>query len=318
MDNIRDWATPRQLPDEPLLRSKARDRDTPSTAAEDESFAELSVRREAIRQANHRDGDRHRLDEQMVEIVHDGGRRAVTLVNLSGGGAMIEGVEGLKLWDRILLQLGDCCQVEAAVRWIRGERYGLEFAHETRIDGSQEETAKMLRAVISRSFPDVVAKVEAREKERAAAAAAASQVRPAETEPAEQRDEIQRDLRHPLIWSGLVHYDHQTFETRLRNVSQGGALIECSHPLAVGAELLLELDKAGSFFATVNWAHGDAAGLKFHQPFDLQHLASARPTVASERWVAPDYLRDSHSANGPWAKQWGRSDLGEVHRKLGT
>lgn len=312
MKNMRDWAVGRQPANEPLLRSKKHERDTPSTAAEDESFAELTVRRETVRQANHRDGDRHRLDEPLVEIVHEGERRTVTLVNLSGGGAMIEGGDGLKLWDRVFLQLGDCCQVEAAVRWIRGSRYGLEFAHETRIDGSQEETTRMLRAVISRSFPDVVAKAEAHQKEQVTAPSKAASA------TANQRDHVERELRHPLIWSGLVHYDHQKFEVRLRNVSAGGALVECSHPLHVGAELLLELGKAGSFFATVYWAHGDAAGLKFQQPFDLQHLASATPTVASERWVAPDYLRDSHSANGPWAKQWGRSDLGDLHKKLGS
>lgn len=312
MNNYRDWAASRQPANEPLLRTKNIERAAPSTAAEEESFAELSVRREAIRQANHRGGDRHRLDEPAVEIVHDGERRTVTLVNLSGGGAMIEGANGLMLWDRVFLQLGDCCQVEAAVRWIRGSRYGLEFAHETRIDGSREETARMLRAVISRSFPDVVAKGQAREKEQIAASSEAA------SPPIQQRQQVERELRHPLIWSGLVHYDHQTFDVRLRNVSTGGALVQCSHTLPVGAELLLELGEAGSFFATVNWAHGDAAGLKFKQPFDLQHLASATPTVASERWVAPDYLRESHSANGPWAKQWGRSDLGELHKKLGS
>ena len=307
MNDYREWASTRQPTDEPLLRVKTVGRATPSTAAEDESFAELAVKREAIRKANHRDGDRHRVEEELVQILHDGEHQAVTLINLSGGGAMIEGASDLKLWDSVLLQLGECGQVEAAVRWIRGERYGLEFAHETRIDASPEERSRMLRAVISRSFPDVAARA-------AAGAGVAASAEPAETT---QRDEVERELRHPLIWSGVIHYDHGTFEVRLRNISAGGALIECQTSLKVGAELMLELDKAGSLFATVNWARGDTAGLRFHQPFDLQNLAAARPSIASQRWVAPDYLRDSHSSNGPWAKQWGRSDLGELHSRLG-
>jgi hypothetical protein len=173
----------------------------------------------------------------------------------------------------------------------------------------------MLRAVISRSFPDVVAKAEAGNQKLPGVAPEPDAV---QTEPAEQREEANRELRHPLIWSGQIHYDHDTFPVRLRNISEGGALIESERPLDVGAELLLDLDTAGSFFATVNWAHGDTAGLKFQAPFDLQALASAKPSVASQRWVAPDYLRDSHAASGPWAKQWGRSDLGELHRKLGS
>ena len=43
---------------------------------------------------------------------------------------------------------------------------------------------------------------------------------------------------------------------------------------------------------------------------------TARPEVASARWVAPDYLRDDQSGNSPWAAQWDRSDLGSLHRRL--
>lgn len=314
MKETREWLAGR-TPEEPLLRTKKTGRTAPSTAAEDESFADVSVKRDALRMANHRDGDRHRLPHELIAILHDGRQQTVSLINLSGGGAMIEGAEGLKLWDRVLLQLGDCGQIEAAVRWIRGNRHGLEFAHETRIEASDEDTARMLRAVISRAFPDVVAKAKARDQQ-----AIPAHLTQAAAEPAspDQREEVARDLRHPLIWSGLIHYSHNTYAVRLRNISEGGALIECECRLNVGGELLLELDPAGSFFATVNWAHGDTAGLKFQEAFDLQLLASATPTVADRRWVAPDYLRESHSANGPWAQQWGRSDLEEIHRKLGS
>ena len=45
---------------------------------------------------------------------------------------------------------------------------------------------------------------------------------------------------------------------------------------------------------------------------------AAKPTVADRRWVAPEHLRDIDAMNGPWAQQWGRSDLDEIHRKLGS
>ena len=92
-----------------------------------------------------------------------------------------------------------------------------------------------------------------------------------------------------------------------------GVLIECGRALRVGSELLLELDNAGSFFATVNWARGDTAGLNFHVPFDLQRLASARPTVAPARWLAPDYLRQNN-ASDPWSKQWAQEDTTQPGR----
>ena len=133
----------------PLLRTKAPRAEQP--LAEDESFAELSIPREAARVANHRDSDRHRLENETVEIVHDGRTRQVTLVNLSGGGAMIEGGDDLRLWDRVELKLGDWNRVEAAVRWIKNGRIGLEFAHETRIETDTEQLAQMLQAVLERA-----------------------------------------------------------------------------------------------------------------------------------------------------------------------
>jgi hypothetical protein len=51
-------------------------------------------------------------------------------------------------------------------------------------------------------------------------------------------------------------------------------------------------------------------------PFDLRELAKVRPEVAGARWVAPDYLREDRSANSPWASQWNRSDLADLHRGL--
>lgn len=289
---------------EPLLRPK-KGAVRPSKAAEEESFAELAIPRETVRQANHRDGDRHRLEAEQAEIVHDGRTQAVTLINLSGGGAMIEGAVDLKLWDRVELKLGAWNRVEAAVRWVKGDRYGLEFAHETRIEASDAELTETLRAVIQRSFADV-----------AMAADASSEPDQPSAEELELRETADREIRHPLIWSGFVHYNHQTTAVRLRNISSNGALIECSDPIPVGAELLLDLDEAGAIFATVHWSRGDNAGLRFHSPYDLNRLAEARPEIASAKWTAPDYLRDDRSANSPWAEQWGRSDVTALHRAL--
>lgn len=300
--------------EEPLLRDKS-PKAQPSRAAEEESFAQLPIPREAVRIANHRDGDRHRLESEQAVLIHNGESRSVTLINLSGGGAMIEGAGEVMLWDRVELQLGSISRLEAVVRWIKGDRMGLEFAHETRIEADDEAVAETLRQVIHRSFPDVALEAAARQAVAEADAASA----PGSVETAEEpqiRSLAERELRHPLIWSGLVHYNHDSVPVRLRNISTGGALVESSGAFPIGAELLLDLGDAGAIFSTVNWAHGDQAGLQFHTPYDLTALADARPEVAGVRWVAPDYLRDDRSANSPWSKQWGRSDLDGLHRSL--
>ncbi|NJC06408.1 hypothetical protein GGQ97_002201 [Sphingomonas kaistensis] len=309
MNDFRDRLLAGKPLSDPLLRTKAKaPRAEASRAAEDESFADVAINREAIRQANHRDADRHRLASEHAELSKDGQVQPVTLVNLSGGGAMIEGADDLKLWDRVELKLGGSASLEAIVRWVRGTRFGLEFAHETRIDTGQEQLTTTLLAVIARSFPDV-----AKAQSDVVAVEPVAEEAAVEGEPHEMTE---RELRHPLIWSGIVHYDHDSAPVRLRNISSSGALVECATTYPVGAELLLDLGEAGSIFATVNWAHGDQCGLQFRSPYDLAELAKARPQVANSRWQAPDYLRDDTSQQGPWKSQWAQADLSQLHRQL--
>lgn len=312
MNDFRDRILGHKPLHEPLLRAKTKSSAASSRAAEEESFSDLTIPREEGRQANHRESDRHRLADEQVELVHAGAVQRVTLINLSGGGAMIEGASNLKLWDRVELRLSEWSRVEAAVRWIRGARFGLEFAHETRVEAETVDLQDMLRAVIQRSFPDVqrVAETPVAEQDSAEPSTV-------EEVQEEQRQAAERELRHPLIWSGLVHYNHSSIPVRLRNISAGGALVEVSDQLPCGAELLLDLDEAGTMFATVHWARGDAAGLKFHSPFDIRRLADARPKVTAPTWVAPDYLHNHSAENSPWARQWGRSDLDALRRRLG-
>jgi hypothetical protein len=259
----------------------------------------VPVTREEARRGNTRADDRHRLPDEQVKVTHNGKTVAVQLVNLSGGGAMVSGDFSPKLWDRLELQLGDDHVLECAVRWLKGDRVGLEFAHETRLDCSIGEQAALLREVIARSFPDVEFEVVEGLVEE---------------EPTS--DDHRRERRHPLIWSGVVHHDYQSNPVRLRNISSTGALIECQTPLRVGAEPLLDLGEAGQVFATVTWAVGDQAGLKFQKPFDLAQLARAKPEVAPAHWDRPSYLQPGPAADSPWDKEWGRMSLGELRDDL--
>jgi hypothetical protein len=270
--------------------------------AKADTLDSIAVAREETRRADTRDGDRHRLPDEQVRVTHKGEDREVQLVNLSGGGAMVSGDFEPLLWDRVHLHLGENGTIECAVRWIKGERVGLEFAHETRLDCSAHQQAKVLRAVIAKSFPDV----EFDESEVAA-----------EPEPAPTGDEHRGGKRHPLIWSGQVHHDFQSSPCRLRNISETGAMVETAAPLRVGAEPVLELGDCVQISATVAWVVGDTAGLAFSKPFDLHQLASARPDVASSRWEAPSYLQPGvPAADSPWDEQWGRMSVGELRQSL--
>ena len=259
----------------------------------------IAVSREESRRANTRAGDRHRLPDEQVRVTHNGEDHAVQLVNLSGGGAMISARFEPMLWDRVELHLGENGTIECAVRWLKGGRVGLEFAHETRLDCPAGERAEVLRAVVARSFPDV-------EIDTPDAAAEATPV----------TDENRGDKRHPLIWSGVLHHDFQSSTCRLRNISATGAMIECGSPLRVGGEPMLELGEEIQLSTTVAWVAGDTAGLRFTKAFDLTLLAGARPDVAAARWDRPSYLKPGAAADSPWDEQWDRMSLGELRQSL--
>jgi hypothetical protein len=276
--------------EEPLLKAKK------PRGAKADKLQSVAVAREARRASNARGGDRHRLLDEHARITHNGDVHDVVLINLSGGGAMVEGPFEPKLWDRVELHLGEHGDIECAVRWIRDDRIGLEFAHETRIECSPDEVASVLRQVILRSFPDLDFEI----------AEHVSVDRPA-------NDEHRTGPRHPLIWNGTLHHDYQSDPVRVRNISVTGAMIETSAMVRVGSEPLLELSEAVSLSATIEWAVGDQVGLRFHSPFNMNLLAESRPSLATSDWVPPAYLDpDSRQSDD----RWGRLNLVELRQEL--
>jgi hypothetical protein len=277
--------------DESILRPKKR------KGASAESLDSL-IEREEARTNHSRSEDRHRLLDETVSIKRGNQVNEVQLINVSGGGAMIGGDIELMLWDKLELKLGENGTVECVVRWLRNGRYGLEFAHETRIDCGADEQAMVLREVIRRSFPDLEFEAE---------------LEP-EAELSGEDGRVER--RHPLVWSGLLHHDYQSTPIRIRNISATGAMIECSEVLTVGSEPLLELGPELSISAKVAWVLGDGAGLRFDRPFDLRDLARARPQVTPAHWNPPSYLEGEPDKDSPWAEHWRRMSVGELRQEL--
>jgi hypothetical protein len=264
----------------------------------------VPVPRQEGRRSNQRGGDRHRLSGEAATIRVCGSERPVELINLSGGGAMVESDVELALWDRVELSFGENGVVECAVRWIRGKRVGLEFAHETKLDCPADERATVLREVIARSFSDI--SFESNEVERAETV---------ERHPA-PANEQRREARHPLIWTGELHHDYQTSPIRVRNISSTGAMLECGAPVRVGSEPLLELSDALSVSGTVTWAVGDHVGFRFHSPFDLGDLAGTRPDVAPTTWIRPAYLQSDDAPDSPWDPRWDRMSVSDLRQEL--
>jgi hypothetical protein len=268
-----------------------------------DGLSSIAVRREESRRSNSRASDRHRLIGETVRFSHEEHDHQGELINLSGGGAMIAGLpQGLRLWDRIDLTLGDHGIIECAVRWIRGNRVGLEFAHETQLHCSDDQRASVLRQAISRSFPHMAFEVPAGEHS---------------TVPKEARvDENRCAPRHALIWWAVLHHDYQSTKVRIRNISAAGAMLEYNGSARVGAEPLLEFESGASISSTIAWSVGDHLGIRFHSDLDLDVLAKSAPQVTPADWELPAHLSKAKALGSPWDPHWNRLSVEQLQQEL--
>ena len=284
--------------DEPLLRTKA------PKGAKNDMLDSVTVPRAETRRADGRGRDRHRLTAEQAVLRHNEHEHVIELVNLSAGGAMIRGELDLMLWDHVVLVLGDHGEIDCAVRWLKDNSAGLEFAHETRIDCDPHAHDDLLRAVIRKSFPDVEVSLE----------------RPEEVERLLDPAEVvqRRADRHPLVWNGVVYYDeshdYDAEPVRLRNISETGALVQSGNPLPKGVRVYLDMKAAGRPAATVKWTRGDQSGLQFDEPFDIRQLADETPEIA----CAKNSPSAEFGTQEPWAPGWRRSTLSQIARDLGA
>jgi len=289
MNSFRDAVTNGRLNAGPVMPEKQS-----RLNREKDSLSGLSVPRAEARTHNQRADDREFRSAEEARLIVNRKSYVVDLLNLSGGGAMIRTNLPLKLWKQVHLELGEGGSVECAVRWIKGDRIGLEFAHETQVAGDAGKRDAMLLDTIERNFPEVAG------------------------EPGEDPSGAQRraELRHPLIWTGEIFYDHDATKVRLRNISEQGAMVDCTKTIPEGAEILLDMRGAGQHFAFVTWSRGDQLGLRFQRPFDIACLARAEPEVAPQSWTRPDYLNPGQDTESPWAEPWQRLSLPELRDTL--
>ena len=293
-------------PADPIVRQKKK------RGAAEEDLSSVAVPRSERRTSNQRDDDRHRLDHETAHARFNGEIHDIDVINLSGGGAMIRCDFTPRLWERVDLIFAEGSEIECAVRWMRDDRIGLEFAHETRIDCDPKERDALLLDVIHRSFPDIAL----HEREDVA------ELQPVHVQERRDEDDTvantrRTERRHPLVWMGEVYFAHDNAKVRLRNISEHGALIESPVQYPNGVELLLDLGEAGQHFATVSWTCGDKTGLKFLKPFSLKLLGSAKPQVAPQMMTRPGPSgRVSVDQDNPWANEWKRQSLEELRDDL--
>jgi len=260
------------------------------------SLTAIAVKREESRLTNQRREDRHRDIFEEATIHFRRRKHQVRVINSSANGVMIEADIEPRIGEALQIQFNDCNRTQCVVRWVRGTRIGVEFNQETTIIGPASIQDFIIRKL--RGGDD-----EVHEDNGAQAT---------------------RTPRHSLIWIGTVHFEHQTMPVRLRNISADGAMLETEHPFAIGAEILLDLEEAGTAFAKVRWAQGGQVGIKFDQKFNLKNLTQC--TTAKTELVSncgksttymlkPRYLETETSPDSPWAAMWERFTPGDLGPK---
>jgi diguanylate cyclase (GGDEF)-like protein/PAS domain S-box-containing protein len=107
-----------------------------------------------------------------------------------------------------------------------------------------------------------------------------------------------REPRVRIIRAALLHIDGQVKGARLRNISSGGALVECREEVAVGAQIQLDFAAGGLIDAEVRWTKGTQFGCQFRDKFNLKLLQPAKSEGKSPTVMTPDHLRGSDAAGG--------------------
>jgi hypothetical protein len=113
--------------------------------------------------------------------------------------------------------------------------------------------------------------------------------------------EFSRAPRHSLIRRASLRWDNGSIEVRLRNISTGGALLECIRGLPPGTAIALDLHGCGELVAEVRWSESGRMGIRFAQQFDLGRLSNAKKVGPQSSMLRPDYLS---GAGTPAASSW--------------
>jgi EAL domain-containing protein (putative c-di-GMP-specific phosphodiesterase class I) len=106
-----------------------------------------------------------------------------------------------------------------------------------------------------------------------------------------------REPRMRIIRAALLHYNGQVKGARLRNISSGGALVECREELPVGAHVQLDFAAGGLIDAEVRWTKGTQFGCQFNEKFNLKLLQPVKPAGNKAAVMSPSYLTASGSSD---------------------
>ena len=99
-----------------------------------------------------------------------------------------------------------------------------------------------------------------------------------------------RPERRRLIRNGSMRHEGRVVAVRLRNISSGGALVECPLELEPGTEVELDVAVGEPRLAQVRWFNESQMGLQFNEEFDMKSLSPAQGKTKTTSMMIPTYL----------------------------
>jgi hypothetical protein len=245
----------------PLIRKKAKSSGKAGGHPEEgaASLMMVPIPRFESRSSNHRSEDRQpNVVESAILTVRET-LQDVRVANVSPGGAMVTTAVELFIGEPVEITFTDCDRLRASVRWIKDGKAGVEFDQQTDIIASAP-----VREAISRPFLALV------------------------KDGSEDGQRRARPARVGLVWNGELEVEGTQPTVRLRNISSGGAMLDCEQEIAVGSAACLDLSDAGRIEAEIRWCRGGQVGIRFNESFDLQRLSRARPAGFVTEQDGPD------------------------------
>jgi EAL domain-containing protein (putative c-di-GMP-specific phosphodiesterase class I) len=102
--------------------------------------------------------------------------------------------------------------------------------------------------------------------------------------------QFNRPPRQGLLKLASLQWNGMQMPARVRNISTGGALLECDRTIPADSNVQLEVPGCGCLGGQVRWSEAGRMGIQFEEEFDLRRLVSGKGTIFGARLSSQPYI----------------------------
>jgi diguanylate cyclase (GGDEF)-like protein len=121
--------------------------------------------------------------------------------------------------------------------------------------------------------------------------------------------QFNRPPRQGLLKVASLQFNGMSMPVRVRNISTGGALLECDRMLPAEAKVQLDLPGCGNLGGEVRWSESKRVGIQFEDEFDLRRLAPGKAKSFGARMPQQSYTNLRYAEGAVDKKALSGADL---------